>query len=107
MIGWVQPNVLSNRACHAVSHGQCVDRYSVNLRAEEATRAGTETMVRRMVPVVALVSFGSRVRVPAARVRLNAITAQTSQAAFAVNRLEGRCARAKFFRWATGPRTWP
>ena len=53
-----------------------------------------------MVPVVAFVSFGSAVRVPAARVRLNAITAQTSQAAFAANRPEGRCARAEFFRSA-------
>lgn len=90
----------SNRVFHAVSHGQFVGRCSVNRRAEEAIRAGTETTVRRMVPVVALTSFGSSVRVPAARVRLNAITAQTSHAAFAVNRPEGRCASAEFFRSA-------
>src|SRR4029453_2057886 len=98
MIGSERPNALSNRVIHAVSQGQCVGRCSVNLRAEEAMRAGTETRVRRMVPVVAFVSFGSSVRVPAARVRLKAITAQTSQAAFAVNRPDGRCARAEFFR---------
>ncbi len=63
-------------------------------------RAGTETTVRRMVPTVALTSLGSPVSVAAARVRLNAITAQTSDAAFAVNQLEGRCARAEFFRSA-------
>lgn len=63
-------------------------------------RAGTETMVRRIVPVVAFANRRSPVRAPAARVRLNAITAQTSQAAFAVNRPEGRCASAEFFRSA-------
>ena len=92
--------MLSNKLFHAVSHGQSVGRCSVNRRAEEAMRAGTETMVRRMVPVVAFVSFGSPVRVPAARVRLNAITAQTGQAAFAENEFDGRCARAEFFRSA-------
>lgn len=37
---------------------------------------------------------------PAARVRLNAITASTSQAALAVNTPDGRCASAAFFRSA-------
>ena len=36
-------------------------------------------------------------RAPAARVRLWAIAAQTSQAALAVNRPEGRCASGPFF----------
>ena len=51
------------------------------------------------MPVVALAS-AVPVRVAAARVRLNAITAQTSQAAFAVNFPLGRCARAEYFRSA-------
>ncbi len=38
--------------------------------------------------------------VAAARVRLNAITAQTSHALFAVNFADGRCASAEFFRSA-------
>ncbi len=75
---------------HDVSHGQCVGRCSVKRRAEEATRAGTETIVRRTVAVVALPSWGSPVRVAAARVRLNAITAQTNHAAFAENEFDGR-----------------
>lgn len=53
-----------------------------------------------MVPVLALTNFGSAVNVAAARVRLNAITAQTSHAALAVNRLDGKWARAEFFRSA-------
>ena len=53
-------------------------------RAEVAILAGTVMSVRRMVAVVALAKVGP-VRVAAARVRLNAITAQTSQAAFAEN----------------------
>jgi hypothetical protein len=35
---------------------------------------------------------------PAARVRLNAIVAQTSEALFAGNRPDGRCAKGPFFR---------
>ena len=55
--------------------------------------------LRRIVAVVALASSGS-VRLAAARVRLNAITASTSQAAFALNTPEGRWASAEFFRSA-------
>ena len=55
--------------------------------------------VRRTVALVALARW-SPARVAAARVRLNAITAHTSQAAFAVNTPEGRWARAEFFRSA-------
>ena len=40
------------------------------------------------------------VRLAAARVRLNAMTASTSQAALAVNTPDGRCARAESFRSA-------
>ena len=71
-------------------------------------RAGTETMVRRMVPVVAFVNRGSAVRVAAARVRPKAITAQTSRAALAVNRLDGRSASAELRRsaWTCSMMAW-
>ena len=68
-------------------------------RAEVATRPGTCTSLRRTVAVVAL-ARSAAAREPAARVRLNAMTASTSQAALAVNTPEGRCARAEFFRSA-------
>ena len=52
--------------------------------------------------MVAVVAFASlppwSARMPAVRVRLNAITASTSQALFAVNAPEGRC--------ASGPALW-
>ena len=65
-------------------------------RAEVATRAGTAISLRRRVAVVAFARSGAA-RVPAARVRLNAMTASTSQAALAVNTPDGRCANAEFF----------
>ena len=68
-------------------------------RAEEAILTGTLTSFRRIVAVVAL-ARPAPAMVAAARVRLNSITARTSQAAFAVNTPEGRCARALFFRSA-------
>ncbi len=52
-------------------------------------RAGTVIRVRRIVAVVALAK-DDPVIVATARVRLKAIVASTSHAAFAVNRLEGR-----------------
>jgi len=52
-------------------------------RAEDAILAGTLTSFRRMVAVVAL-ARPAPAMVAAARVRLNAMTARTSQAAFAV-----------------------
>jgi|SRR5665647_1780402 len=52
-------------------------------RAEVAIRAGIWMSLRRIVAVVALARVGP-VIVAAARVRLNAMTAQTSHAAFAV-----------------------
>ena len=69
---------------HAFSQGHAVGRCSVRRRAEDAIRAGTCTSLRRIVPVVAL-AIVVPARVAAARVRLNAMTARTSQAAFAVN----------------------
>lgn len=64
--------------------------------------------LRRIVPVVACSSCAP-VRPAAARVRLNAITASTSQAAFAVNLPDGRWASAEFFRsaWTQGERILP
>ena len=53
-----------------------------------------------MVAVVALAS-SVPVSVPAALVRLNAMTASTSQAALAVKIPEGRCAMAEAFRSAS------
>ena len=68
-------------------------------RAEDAMRAGTVMSLRRIVAVVALARCGP-VMVAAARVRLNAITASTSHAAFAAKLPEGRCARAACLRSA-------
>lgn len=69
-------------------------------------------MIRaRTVAPSARASFPPAVT-PMARVRLNVIVAATSQAAFAVNRLEGRWARAEAFRSAmicsttAWPRCW-
>jgi len=67
----------SKSAVQAVSQGQACGRCRVTRRAEVATRAGTMISVRRMVAVVAFAICGS-VRLAAARVRLNAITAKTS-----------------------------
>jgi len=55
------------------------------------------TSLRRMVAVVALAGPVSAM-VAAARARLKAIPARTSQAAFAVNTPEGECASALFYR---------
>ncbi len=53
----------------------------------------------RIVPVVAL-ACKAEASAPAARMRLNAIDAQTSQALLAQKRPEGRCASGPFFRSA-------
>ncbi len=53
----------------------------------------------KAVPV-AVGSVSPAARVAAARVRLNAMTASTSQAVFAVNFPEGRCASAELLRSA-------
>src|SRR5829696_8103469 len=56
--------------------------------------------LRRIVAVAALASAGLVVTDAAARVRLKAITAQTSQAALALKTPEGRWARADALRSA-------
>ena len=53
----------------------------------------------RIVPVVAL-ACTLEARAPAARVRLNAIAVQTSQALLAQKCPDGRCASGPFFRSA-------
>ncbi len=53
----------------------------------------------RMVAVVAL-AWKVEAKVPAVRVRLKAIVAQTSQALLAQNLPDGRCANGPFFRSA-------
>ena len=61
----------------------------MSCRAEDATRAGTWISLRRMVAVVAFARALAAVQA-AARVRLNAMMARTSQAALAVNLPDGR-----------------
>ena len=62
-------------------------------RADLARRPGTAISCRRIVAVVAL-AWKTDAMVPAARVRLNAIAAMTSQAPLAAKWPEGMCARA-------------
>ena len=93
--------VIVNSWVNAFCQGQASGRCSVIRRAERASRAGTWIRVRRIVAVVALASRPTRsAMIPAVRVRLNAITASTSQALFAVNTPEGRCASGPALRSA-------
>ena len=78
-----------NKSVQAFSQGQFIGKWSTIRRADDAMRAGTVISFRRMVAVVALASSVA-VRVAAARVTLNAMTASTSQAALAVKMPEGR-----------------
>src|SRR4051794_36115323 len=88
------PQVASNSRVQAVSHGQSRGRCSRSRRAERAIRAGTAISWLRMVAVVAL-AWAAEASALAARMRLNAIVASTSQAEFAANDPDGR--------WASGP----
>jgi hypothetical protein len=76
--------------------------------AERASRVGTVMSWARIVAVVARAWY-TEARAPAARVRLNAVAAQTSQAPLAVNVAEGRWAGALLFRSAMTCSTmaWP
>jgi len=78
------PRVASNSWVQAGSQGQFFGRCSRSLRAERASRAGTLMSWARIVPVVAR-AWNAEARAPAARVRLNAIAASTSQAELAWN----------------------
>lgn len=92
--GW--PAGADEHLSPACCQGQAIGRCKVKRRADDAIRAGTVTRVRRMVAVVALASWPSAM-VPAARARLNAMTAQTSQALLAVNLPLMAGARARSF----------
>jgi hypothetical protein len=76
--------------CQTLCPGQEVGRCRVSRRAEQASRAGTLISWVRFVPVVAF-ACNAEARVPGARVRLNAIAVQASQAQLAQTRPEGRC----------------
>ena len=76
-----------NSCCHAVAEGQAAGRCSVVRRAEVATRAAMLISWVRMVAVVPLACTAEEL--PAARRRLNAIAASTSQAELAANRRVG------------------
>lgn len=65
-------------------------------RAEVETLAATLMSFRRTVAVTAFPRAGLA-RVPAARVRLKAMQASTSQAALAVKAPDGKCASADAF----------
>jgi hypothetical protein len=81
------------RSVHASFQGQLAGGCSFSRLVEEAIRAGTVIGLRRMVAVVALSKEGLLVVLAAARVRLNAMAARTSQAAFVVRFLDGRWSR--------------
>src|SRR5450830_1011715 len=77
------PHAWKNSSVQALAQGQPAGRCRCSRRAEVAIRAGTAMSLRRMVAVAALARAGP-VIVAAAWVRLNAMTAQTNQAALAV-----------------------
>ena len=82
--GWLGgPRVAWNSWFQAGSHGQRSGRWIRSRRADRASRAGTLISWARIVPVVAL-AWKVEASVPAARVRLNAIAASTSQALAAI-----------------------
>jgi Integrase core domain len=83
------PIAAVNRRCQAVAQGQAVGSRSRLRRAERVTRAAMLISWVRMVAVLALACI-DEASAPAARVRLNAIAASTSQAELAANRPEGR-----------------
>ena len=93
------PSAAVNRSSQSSAQGQFAGSRSWTRRAERTGRAGTLISWRRIVAVVAL-AWKREASAPAARVRLNAIAASTSQAPLAVNCPEGRCASGPFFRSA-------
>src|SRR3954453_19056315 len=95
--------VWSARRVHSARQGHRVGRCRVRRRAERAIRAGTMiSRVRRVAVVATARAWPGRVaaRAPAARSRLNAITARASQAALAVNTPDGRSASGPALRSA-------
>ena len=71
------PSVASKISSQGSCHGHAVGRWMVMRRAEVAMRAGMLMIRRRIVAVVAL-PCAPPAMVPAARVRLNAMTARMS-----------------------------
>ena len=86
-----------NSLVQPCSQGQFSGWCRVVRRAEVEILVATLMSLRRTVAVTAL-PRALLARVPAARVRLKAMQASTSQAALAVNTLEGKCASADAFR---------
>jgi len=76
-------NSPSQLSCQGQSVGRCITR----CLAERARRAGTAISCLRIVAVVAL-AWNTDAMAPAARVRLNAIAANTNQALLAANKPE-------------------
>ena len=91
--------VLCHSASQAFDQGQWVGRCRIGRRCGRAKRAGTLTMVRRRVDPRARV-YRSAARTPAARSRLWAIAAHSTQAELAPKRPEGMCASGPSIRSA-------
>ena len=83
--------------------GQSLGRWMTSRLADLARRPGTAISCLRMVAVVALV-WKTDAMAPAARVRLNAIAANTSQAELAAKDPSVKCARAPDLRTRKEPR---
>src|ERR1035437_500442 len=83
-------NRAANPCVHQTGNGPWLGRWMTSRLADLARRAGTAISCRRMVAVVAL-AWKTDARVPAARVRLNAIAANANQALFAGKDPEGSC----------------
>src|SRR5450756_1593751 len=84
------PQTVLNSPTQLSCQGLSLGRWMTSRRADLARRPGTAISCRRMVAVVAL-AWNTDAMVPAARVRLNAIAANTSQAPLAANWPEGAC----------------
>ena len=84
---------------HSFSQGQSLGRWSRSRRAEDAIRAGTPMIRRRIDPQAARAWLPPQTT-PAVWVRLNAMTARMSQAAFALKTPDGRCAKGPSLRSA-------
>ena len=76
------PQTVLNNPSQLSCQGQFLGRWMTSLLADLARRPGTVISCRRMVAVVAL-AWNTDAMVPAARVRLNAIAANTSHAPLA------------------------
>jgi hypothetical protein len=87
--GWSDRGPAVNSCCQALAQGQAAGSRRRLRRAERVMRTATLISCLRMVAVVAL-AWKLETRAPAARVRLNAVAARTSQAELAAKLPEGR-----------------